>query len=106
VNDPAGKTLVTAMATSSDRGVFAGAMTEDLLTDMRPRLANIKTPAMLLYPYDPAFQGKDPAAVDALYTGGYAAMPNLKLHRIDASRHFILYDQPAAFDAQVQAFLK
>jgi pimeloyl-ACP methyl ester carboxylesterase len=33
-------------------------------------------------------------------------MPNLKIHRIDDSRHFIMYDQPAAFDKAVQAFLK
>jgi len=106
VNDPAARKLVTAMATTSDRTVFATAMAEDLLTDMRPRLAQIKTPATLLYPYDPAFQGPDHTPVDTLYTTAYAAMPNLKLHCIDASRHFILYDQPAAFDAQVQTFLK
>jgi pimeloyl-ACP methyl ester carboxylesterase len=106
VNDPAAKILVTAMATSSNRTVFAEAMYEDLTTDMRPRLATIKVPFTLLYPYDPKFQGADPSAVDSLYKSAYAAMPNLTLHRIDASRHFIMYDQPAAFDAQVQSFLK
>jgi pimeloyl-ACP methyl ester carboxylesterase len=105
VNDAAAKDLVTAMATSSDRTVFAEAMYEDLTTDMRPRLASIKTPATLLYPYDAKFQGANPIGVDTMYKGAYAAMPNLTLHRIDNARHFIMYDQPAVFDAQVQAFL-
>jgi pimeloyl-ACP methyl ester carboxylesterase len=26
--------------------------------------------------------------------------------RVDGSRHFIMYDQPAKFDAALQAFLK
>ena len=33
-------------------------------------------------------------------------MPNLTIHRIDDSRHFIMFDQPAAFDKEVQTFLK
>ena len=80
-------------------------MYEDLTTDLRPRLASIKTPATLLYPYD-ASLAPDPAKVDAVYTNAYSTMPNLKVHRIDNSRHFIMYDQPAAFDSAVQTFLK
>ena len=33
-------------------------------------------------------------------------MPNIHILRIDDSRHFIMYDQPAAFDKAVQTFLK
>jgi pimeloyl-ACP methyl ester carboxylesterase len=80
-------------------------MYEDLTTDLRPHLAGIKTPTTLLYPYD-ATVVPDPAKVDAVYTSAYASMPNIHLKRIDASRHFIMYDQPAQFDAAVQAFLK
>ena len=97
--------LVAASSIASDRTVFVNAMLEDLATDLRPSLASIKTPATLLYPVDPTFQ-KDTAAVAALYTTAYAAMPNLKIVKIDDSRHFIMYDQPAAFDAAVQAFLR
>ena len=48
----------------------------------------------------------DPAKVDTLYQAAYKSMPNVKLVRIDDSRHFIMYDQPAKFDAAVEAFLK
>jgi pimeloyl-ACP methyl ester carboxylesterase len=85
---------------------MAQAMFEDLTTDLRPVLATIKTPATLLYPYDAKAVGPDSSKVDAVYSSAYSTMPNLTIHRIDASRHFIMYDQPAAFDAAVQTFLK
>ena len=105
VKDPDAAKLVAASSIASDRTVFANAMYEDMTTDVRPDLAKIATPATLLYPYDPAIQ-PDPAAVDKLYSTAYAAMPHINLHRIDGSRHFIMYDQPAAFDQAVQTFLK
>jgi pimeloyl-ACP methyl ester carboxylesterase len=104
VKDPEGQRQVSASSISSDRTVFANAMLEDLGTDLRPQLATIKTPMTLLYPYETAEGPAD--QVTALYTNAYAAMPNIHLIRIDDSRHFIMYDQPAAFDKAVQAFLK
>jgi pimeloyl-ACP methyl ester carboxylesterase len=104
LNQDAAK-LISASSLASDRIVFATAMYEDLCTDLRPRIASIKTPTTLIYPYD-ATVVPDPAKIDAIYISAYAAMPNVKLHRIDNSRHFIMYDQPGAFDAQVQTFLK
>ena len=104
INPDAAK-LIGASSLASDRVVFATAMYEDLCTDLRPRIASIKTPTMLLYPYDATVE-PDAAKIDAVYTSAYASMPNVKLHRIEASRHFVMYDQPAAFDAAVQAFLK
>ncbi|MGD0446305.1 MAG: alpha/beta hydrolase [Edaphobacter sp.] len=104
VKDPEGQRQVSASSIASDRTVFANAMLEDLETDMRPELPVIRTPVTLLYPYETAQGPVD--AVTALYTNAYATMPNIHLIRIDDSRHFIMYDQPAAFDKAVQAFLK
>ena len=85
--------------------VFVNAMLEDLATDIRPSLSAMKTPMTLLYPVDPARQ-PDVASVAALYTTAYSGTPNLKIIRVDNSRHFIMYDEPSTFDAAVQAFLK
>ena len=104
VKDPEGARQVTASSIASDRTVFANAMLEDLETDIRPQLAGIKTPTTLLYAYEAA-QGPV-AGVTALYTNAFATMPNIHLIRIDDSRHFIMFDQPAAFDKAVQTFLK
>jgi len=105
VKDEAGGKAVVAADVASDRTVFANAMLEDLQTDIRPDMAKIKTPTLLLYPYDATLQ-HDEAKYDALYKSAYASMPNVKLTRIDDSRHFIMYDQPEKMDAAIEAFLK
>ena len=106
VLNPDARKLVAASSIASDRTVMVNAMYEDLVTDLRPQLASIKTPTTLLYPYDAAAVGPDSTKIDTIYTSAYSTMPNLKIHRIDDSRHFIMYDQPAAFDKAVQLFLK
>jgi len=106
VLNPEARKLVAASSIASDRTVMANAMYEDLITDLRPRLATIKTPTTLLYPFDATAVGPDTSKIDTIYTSAYSTMPNLKTHRIDNSRHFIMYDQPAAFDKAVQTFLK
>ncbi|HEY4356270.1 MAG TPA: alpha/beta hydrolase [Acidobacteriaceae bacterium] len=90
---------------ATDRAVFANAMYEDLQTDLRSEVAGIKTTTLMLYPYD-ATVVPDVAKIDVVYQTAYKAMPNVKLVRIDDSRHFIMYDQPEKLDAQLQAFLK
>lgn len=107
VKNPEGQKAVAASSAQSDRAVVLNAMLEDMQTDVRPDLAGIKTPALMLYPFEAGQrQGTDPAKTDALYTTAFKSMPNVKLQRIDDSRHFIMYDQPAAFDAALEAFLK
>jgi pimeloyl-ACP methyl ester carboxylesterase len=102
----AGQKAATAGSLSSDRTVVAEALVEDLLTDMRPALASIKTPTLVLYEYDAASKMPDPAAYEGLVKDGYKPMPNVTLIRMDDSKHFIMYDQPAKFDAAVEGFLK
>jgi pimeloyl-ACP methyl ester carboxylesterase len=91
-------------AQASDHGVVARAMYEDFTTDLRPDLASIKTPIVMLYPWDAA-TGAPQAMFDGLYQGAYAALPNKRIVRIDGSMHFIMIDQPEAFDREVKAFL-
>lgn len=98
--------LVTASFVASDRGVAVEAMEEDLQTDLRGEVASIKTPALVLYAYDPAAQQPDAAAYEATVQAAYKAMPNVTLTRVEDSRHFIMYDQPEKFDVAVEAFLK
>lgn len=103
VISPEGQKLVTAGAIASDRRVYAEAFADDMATDIRTRVAAIKTPVTVLYPYTAAQGTKE--TVDALYKNAYAAMPNVRLTRIDDSMHFIMQDQPEAFHRAVEAFL-
>ncbi|WP_454884791.1 alpha/beta fold hydrolase [Sphingomonas oryzagri] len=92
-------------ASASDRRVVAQAMYDDFTTDLRPDLARITQPVTMLYPWDAA-TGVPQAAFDGLYTSAYAPLKQAKVQRIDGSFHFIMIDQPAAFQAAVEAFLK
>jgi pimeloyl-ACP methyl ester carboxylesterase len=106
VKDPAGQKLVAASSGASDRAVVVEAMAEDMLTDLRGDVAKIETPTLVLYEYDPAMQQPDPAAFEASMKAGYQPMPHVTLVRMDESRHFIMYDQPAKFDAALEVFLR
>ena len=105
VKSPAGLKAATAWAIASDKSVVARAMYEDLTTDLRPKLHEINAPVTLLYPWD-ASSGYPQSATDGLYHDNFAALPHKTLVRIDHSLHFIMLDQPDAFAAQVDAFLK
>jgi pimeloyl-ACP methyl ester carboxylesterase len=105
VKSPEGLKAATAWAIASDKSVVARAMYEDMTTDIRPKLREIKTPVTLLYPWD-ASTGMSQAAVDGLYQESFAPLPNKTIVRIDGSFHFIMLDQPDAFAAQVDTFLK
>jgi pimeloyl-ACP methyl ester carboxylesterase len=97
--------VVAASFAASDRSVAVEAMEEDLETDLRPDVASIKVPAMVLYANDPAAQQPDAATYEAAVKAAYKSMPKVALIRIDDSRHFIMYDRPEKFDAALEAFL-
>jgi pimeloyl-ACP methyl ester carboxylesterase len=101
-----GQKAATASAISSDRGVVAEALYEDLLTDMRSEVASIKTPTLVLYEYDASNKMPDASAYEGLVKDGYKAMPNVTLVKVEDSRHFIMYDQPAKLDAAIEGWLK
>jgi pimeloyl-[acyl-carrier protein] methyl ester esterase len=81
---------------ASTPGVMASAMVDDMLADLRPGLAAVKTPVTILYetPIAPMIQA------------GYASLGPKTLIEVPNAKHFIMYDQPARFDAEVDAFLK
>jgi pimeloyl-ACP methyl ester carboxylesterase len=105
VKSPEGLKAATNWAVASDKSVVARAMFEDMTTDIRPRLHEIKTQVTMLYPWDSS-TGVPQAVVDRLYLESFASLPNKTLVRIDGSFHFIMLDQPDVFAAQVDSFLK
>lgn len=84
---------------SSDRATIAGAIHALMTTDLRPRLGDITKPVTVLAaanPYAPR------SRVEALYTAAYAGLKGVKLTVIDDSFHFVMLDQPAAFEAALR----
>jgi len=96
VTAPADVTLLAGWRAQSNRHAVAQSLYDDMVTDLRPDLANIQTPSVLLFPVDAA-SGQDPTVTAAFYKTQYAAMPHLTVVEIDNSRHFEMLDQPEAF---------
>lgn len=92
------------LARVSDRRTVANAFHELVVTDMRPELSRITAPVTALYVQPPNVQV--PAQqVDTSMARLYANAANARLVRIDDSRHFIQWDQPARFIAEVDTFM-
>lgn len=102
---PEGQARMIEDSMASDRAVMAEAMYEDMLTDVRPDLAMITAPVTVLQAYDPAMPMKKDAYADLWKTafGGLKTPATMIL--VEDSRHFIMFDQPAAFAKAVSDFL-
>lgn len=105
VKSPDNRQLVAGWAVASDKAVVAQADYDDMVLDLRPQLAAIKTPVTVLYPWDDSSQYSQ-TDTDSFYQQNFAALPGVKMVRIDGSDHFIMLDQPDKFLEQVDAFLK
>ena len=89
---------------ASDQQVSAHAFRELIVTDLRSELPNITAPTEVLYVKfnDPRMTNE---ITDAIYQMSFATLPGVELKRIDNSAHFIMYDQPAQFQTEVERFL-
>ena len=103
--DPAAREQIVDWSMTSDRQAFAAAMTDVMTTDARLGLAAMTTPVTALYATD-ADGGPPPAMAQALWEREYAALPGVKVIRVDGSRHFIMADQPERFGELVDEFLR
>ncbi|RMB36994.1 pimeloyl-ACP methyl ester carboxylesterase [Sphingomonas sp. PP-F2F-G114-C0414] len=101
---PASRTAVAGWAAKADARVAAQAMYEDLTTDLRPAMASIAAPITLVYPWNAV--GPTKPVADALYRKAYAPAPRVTFVDIGDAAHFVMLDQPAAFQAALDAFLR
>jgi len=88
----------------SDQKVSAAAFRELIVTDLRPELSKITAPTEVVYAKfnDPRMT---PQITDSIYRMSFANLKDAQLKRIDDSAHFIMFDQPQAFYADLDAFL-
>jgi pimeloyl-ACP methyl ester carboxylesterase len=89
---------------SSDPDVGIRAFRELIVTNLIPELQKISVPVTVLY-VQPKSVPLPAEQFDAHYKGGYSPVMNLTLKRIPDSAHFIMWDQPQRFQAEVKAFL-
>jgi pimeloyl-ACP methyl ester carboxylesterase len=102
--DEASRDMITDWGVLSDRTAVARAMYEDLTLDLRPDLAKIRTPILLLHP-DNAPLGVPAGMMEKVYAALYAPAPTVRTKIVANSQHFVMLDQPEAFAAELDAFL-
>ena len=65
-----------------------------------------KVPVLVLFAGYDAKGATMAAGYEAIVREDYKPVANVTLVKVEDSRPFIMYDQPAKFDAAVEAFLK
>ncbi|MEP9403227.1 alpha/beta hydrolase [Sphingomonas sp. VNH70] len=99
-NTAAGRIRVANWSNAADQRVVARALYDDMTTDATPEAKAIRAkPFTVLYA-----TGAGPMAT-AIWTRAYAGTPAV-LEPVADSYHFIMLDQPAAFAAAVERFLR
>jgi pimeloyl-ACP methyl ester carboxylesterase len=100
---PAAQEKVAAWMAKADSRVSGQAMYEDLTTDLRPDMASIATPITLVFPYSDAMPKE---RAEPFYRAQYAKAPQVTLVPVADSGHFVMLDQPQAFAAAVEQFVR
>ena len=89
----------------SDRKAMATSMYQMLSHDLRPDLARVTAPTLVLAGWA-AQKGMLPrSAIEGMYQGQYRLLPNVKFELTDTARHFIMYDDPDWMYARIDQFL-
>jgi pimeloyl-ACP methyl ester carboxylesterase len=90
------------LAARSDPAAVVQWMRAALVLDLTPQLQNVTVPLTEIVPFDSTidpYQGfASEAAKHAAYLTWLAHVQNSSVIMIDHSRHFVMLDQPAAFD--------
>lgn len=102
--DAATRAAMVDWSMASDRQAMGAAMRDLMTTELRPGLAAMTTPVWAVYAAD-ADGGAPAVLADGMWAREYADLPDVRLERVDGSRHFIMADQPEVFMALVRAFL-
>lgn len=89
----------------SDPGTSGQAMYDLITTNLSPELANIQVPLRVLWVLPP---GAPITAeqMEGYYRMAYANAPDVTMRQITDSYHFIMYDQPEVFQAELKTFLQ
>ena len=93
---------VEKLAERSDPAAIVAWGRAALILDTGPHLSDIKVPLTAIVPFDSVidpYQGfKSLAAKWAAYTRWLSNAPRGEVIMVDHSRHFVMFDQPAAFE--------
>jgi len=90
---------------TSDAAVSGQGFYDLVVTDLRPDLARIAVPLTVLWVHPPGAPISE-AQMAAYYQASYGGVPGAVIRHIPDSYHFIMLDQPAAFQRELREFLR
>lgn len=103
ITSPADVDSVAKYAARSDPAAIAAWLRAALSLDLTDQLPAIRAPLLEIVPFDSVidpYQGFASRAAKAqAYTTWLSHAPNGSVKMIDQSRHFVMFDRPAAFDS-------
>ena len=100
----AARVKMRAWGAAADARVAGQAIYEDMTTDLRPALPSIATPMTVVVPWTATSFGKERTL--AFQAKQYAGAPKVTFVPIAEAGHFVMLDQPAAFAAALDAFVR
>lgn len=95
-----------AWGRQSDRTAVANAMAEMMGEDLRPDLARIKAPTLVLGSWIAYKDFGSKPQFEQLYRSQYQRLDGVQLAMADTARHFIMFDDPAWMYDRIDHFLK
>lgn len=104
VRDPAHMDRIIKWGVESDQQTTADVMAEVMVTDLRGDLQRIEAPVDVIYTWDRTTPASK-LGLDQVYTSSYSGLRDGRKLRIDDARHYVMFDQPAAFYGAVEASL-
>ena len=107
VTDTARISQVARWGQASDAATVGQAMYDMYTTDLRPEVASIQQPVLVLGAWA-AYQayGSTKESTKAIFEQQYAKLPHYRIQMSEAGRHFLMYDDTQWFFQQADAFLK
>jgi len=96
---------VVQWASTSDHASVADAMYDIGTRDLRPGVAGIRTPMLVIGTWYGMKDFSTRAAVEATFRRQYAGAPHWTLAMADTARHFVMLDTPDWTWARIDAFL-
>ncbi|TZF90796.1 alpha/beta fold hydrolase [Cognatilysobacter lacus] len=105
-HDPARVETLKQWGHSSDRNTTSEAMYELMTTDLRPQLAGIKSPTLVLgswAAYKPYGSTKESTA--NIFRSQYAGLDGVRIEMSEAGYHFLMWDDPTWLQTNIRDFL-
>jgi pimeloyl-ACP methyl ester carboxylesterase len=104
ISDPDKVEVALGWAMASDAHTLGQALYELMTTDLRPELAKIKAPTLVLATWH-GMPGETREDVVQSFQSQYRTLRGVRLEVADRARHFVMWDDPSWFDAQLDGFL-